>query len=66
MLFGNTGERSCGDRAPRYVRGAYWRGNFVRNIMKAAKKARAINNEGTKVERRDEADDVPPRVDPTF
>lgn len=50
MFFGRAGDRSCSRRAPRYVLGAYCRGNLVRSRRKAAKKPRAINREGIRVD----------------
>lgn len=66
MLLGRAGERSCGRKAPRYVLGAYWRGNLVLSRRKTAKKPRASNKDGTRVETSCEADDEVPRAEAIF
>lgn len=64
--FGGGGVRSCGRKAPKYVRGAYCRGNLARRRRKRAKYAHAMTKVGTRVEMRPERDGEPVRLEPTF
>lgn len=64
--FGRGGVLSCWRKAPKYVLGAYCRGNLVRSTRNATKNATAMSKDGTSVETSDEAEAGASRVDPTF
>ena len=65
-VLGGAGVRSCGRKAPKYVRGAYCLGNFARSRRKRAKYAHAMSKVGTRVEMRPDRDGEPERLEPTF
>lgn len=65
-VLGGAGVRSCGRKAPKYVRGAYCLGNLARSRRKRAKYAQAIIKVGTRVEIRPERDGEVDRLEPTF
>lgn len=65
-MFGKGGVLSSFRRAPKYVLGAYWRGNLVRRRRKVTKNARARIRVGARVDRSCDADEDVPREAATF
>jgi len=65
-VLGGAGVRSCGRKAPKYVRGAYCLGNRDRSRMKRAKYIPAMINVGTRVEIRPEREGEPSLAEPMF
>lgn len=65
-MFGKGGVLSCFRRAPKYVLGAYWRGNLVRKRRKTTKNVKARMRVGTRVDTSCDADEDDPREEATF
>lgn len=63
---GGDGLRSCGRNAPKYVLGAYCRGNLVRRSRKIAKYAMEMMRVGTRVDTRPDSEGSLSLVEPTF